>query len=173
MSGAEITDTSALPYTDEDVAFMSGMIAHHVQALEMTALIAERTQREDLHLLGRRINVSQTSEIQLMQKWLRDRDQPVPEATSVHMMNGQPMLMPGMLTKDDMDLLAVSSGDEFYKQFLTSMIRHHQGAITMVEQLLSATGAAQDTYVFRFATDVDVDQRMEITRMQDMVDALH
>ena len=172
MSADEINDTAALAYTDADVHFMSGMIAHHAQALEMTALVADRTERQDLHMLAKRIDVSQTSEIGLMQKWLRDRNEPVPEATSMHMMNGKPMLMPGMLTPENMATLRAAQGDEFYEQFLKFMIGHHQGAITMVEDLLATPGAGQDTYIFRFATDVDVDQRMEITRMQDMIDRL-
>ena len=90
----------------------------------------------------------------------------------MHMMDGMPMLMPGMLTQEEMQELQQSEGDAFYSLFLTHMIKHHEGAITMVEDLLAAPGAAQDTYVFKFATDVDVDQRMEIARMQDMLNGL-
>ena len=173
MTEDEIKDTSALPYNAADVHFMSGMIAHHAQALEMTALVTDRTNRKDLHMLAKRIDISQTSEINLMQKWLRDRNEMVPAATSKHMMDGKPMLMPGIVSESDMAMLTEADGDDFYGQFLTLMIGHHVGAIKMVDELLSTPGAAQDTYVFRFATDVDVDQRMEISRMQQMIDGLH
>jgi len=165
----DISDTAALPITAADVSFMQGMIGHHAQALDMTALIADRTNARDLSLLGKRISVSQEAEIGLMQKWLRDHGQEIPEATAAHMVHGDHTMMPGMLTASQMQQLTDARGVEFERLFLEFMIQHHAGAITMVEELFTTTGAGQDTYVFRFATDVDVDQRMEIARMQDML----
>ena len=181
---------SDLPgYTKADVEFMQGMIAHHAQALDMTALVPGRSSNRNLALLAKRIDVSQTSEIQLMQDWLRRRGEMVPEASAdaMKMMmdhgakdhgamdhgddNAKSHLMPGMLTPEQMAELEGASGVAFYRLFLEYMIQHHAGALFMVEELFSHDGAAQDTEVFRFASDVDVDQRMEITRMQQMLDA--
>jgi len=156
------------------------MIAHHAQALDMTALVLDGPDSDDrlssmsdsdgLILLSKRISISQTSEIDLMQKWLRDRDQVVPEATAHQMKNGEHILMPGMLTPAQMSELAASSGEEFYVLFLDFMIGHHEGALVMVSDLMASVGSAQDTIIFRFATGVDGDQRMEIARMQDMIE---
>jgi uncharacterized protein (DUF305 family) len=157
-------------FTEADVRFMQGMIAHHAQALEMTALVAERTDRRDLHLLAQRIDVSQHDEIRLMQTWLRDRGQTVPEATSHgHHAAGLHGMMPGMLSSDQMRRLAESTGDTFYRLFLEFMISHHEGALTMVEQLFASDGAGQETGLYTFAADVDIDQRMEIERMRQML----
>lgn len=161
----------AARYTAADVAFMQGMIGHHAQALDMTALIEARSQATDLRLLGRRIAVSQKSEISMMQKWLRDRGEMVPDATAEHMMMGHMEAMPGMLSPQQMESLKASSGEEFYRLFLEYMIQHHAGAITMVDTLFSQDGAAQDTDIFRFASDVFEDQTMEITRMRNMLEA--
>jgi uncharacterized protein (DUF305 family) len=158
-----------IPYTEADVHFMQGMIGHHAQALDMTALIADRTNRQDLALLGRRIEISQKAEIALMQKWLRDRDEDVPDATAHHMMSGHMTAMPGMLSPDQMTQLKAASGDEFYRLWLEFMIQHHEGAITMVGELLSSEGGAQETDIFKFADAVEEDQSMEIQRMQSML----
>ena len=171
-------------YTAADVRFMQGMIGHHAQALAMTALIPGRTTRQDIRLLGQRIEVSQKDEIAMMKQWLKDRHQ-VPasdaqhdhRAAAGHSMNmpGMAMsdtLMPGMLTTEQLADLARTNGDEFNKLFLRDMIRHHEGALAMVASLLGTTGSAQEAEVFRFASEVDSDQRAEIARMNALLDAL-
>jgi uncharacterized protein (DUF305 family) len=155
-----------LPYADADVDFMAGMIPHHAQAVIMA--------RKDVAVLCERIVVAQRDEIFMMQTWLRDRGQIVPDATSTrhHMkMNGMEhdMLMPGMLTDEEMAALDRARGPEFDRLFLTGMIKHHQGAIDMVDVLFKSYGAAQDEVVFRFASDVYADQSIEIDRMNQML----
>ena len=166
-------------YTAADVRFMQGMIGHHAQALVMTALIAERTTRADIRALGKRIEVSQKDEIKMMQQWLRDRHQTVPNPDAQHAhhmdMPGMTMsdtLMPGMLTADQLADLAKTRGTDFDKLFLEDMIRHHEGALSMVAALLGTTGAGQEPEVFRFAAEVDTDQRAEIARMSALLDTL-
>jgi uncharacterized protein (DUF305 family) len=150
---------------DADVRFMQQMIGHHAQAMEMTHLIAPRTMREAIRLLGRRIELSQADEIDLMRKWLVARGQPLPDA-HVH------ELMPGMLTAEEMDRLARAQGDEFDRLFLEGMIKHHGGALIMVKALFDSPGAGEDADIFAFASDVDVDQRIEIARMGAMLEEL-
>jgi len=150
---------------------MQGMIAHHAQALEMTSLIPSRTNREEFRLLGQRIDVSQKDEIAMMQRWLRAHGAEVPSLDEHHMHHdaaGHMMMMPGMLTHDEMAQLANSTGVAFERLFLEFMIRHHQGALSMVGDLFGSPGAAQDPQVFAFASDVDADQRAEIKRMQTL-----
>jgi uncharacterized protein (DUF305 family) len=166
-------------YTPADVRFMQGMIGHHAQALVMTALIPDRTTRPEIRALGERIEVSQKDEIKLMQQWLRDRHQtvPIPDAQHQHHMDmpGMAMtdtLMPGMLTADQLAQLAKASGTEFDKLFLKDMVRHHEGALSMVASLLGTTGSGQEPEVFRFAAEVDTDQRAEIARMSALLDQL-
>ena len=130
---------------------------------------AERTERENIRLLGMRISVSQKDEILLMQNWLKRHGEDVPEGKTHHMMMGDAELMPGMLTMQQMHDLEQAEGETFYRLWLEFMIMHHEGAIYMVDELLAAEGAAQDSEIFRFAADVDADQRMEIARMQDML----
>jgi uncharacterized protein (DUF305 family) len=164
---------SARIHTAGDTGFMQGMIAHHAQALEMTALVPSRSENEGIGLLARRIEDSQRAEILLMQRWLLDRGEDVPDETSdPHhgMGHAHDALMPGMLTPEEMNQLKQSTGGEFEKLFLTYMISHHEGALVMVDDLLTMDGAAQDGAVFRFATDVDADQRMEIRRMYTMLE---
>jgi uncharacterized protein (DUF305 family) len=173
-------------YTAADVRFMQGMIGHHAQALAMTALIPNRTSRQDIRMLGQRIEVSQKDEIAMMQQWLRDRHQQIPsrdaqpggQAMAGHSTNmpGMAMsdtLMPGMLTSDQLAELAKANGDEFAKLFLADMIRHHEGALVMVRSLLGTTGSGQEAEVFRFASEVDSDQRAEIARMNALLDTLN
>ncbi len=165
---------SAQDAAPPDVAFMQGMIHHHAQAIEMVALIAARTTSERMRLLGERINVSQKDEIAMMQNWLREHHQDAPDPLAhagMDMGDAMPM-MPGMLTKAQMAALAAAKGTAFDRLFLAGMIQHHQGALEMVKQLFGATGAAQNTAIFRFASDVDADQRAEIARMQAMLDAM-
>jgi len=174
LSAAELAADVRPKYTRADVDFMQGMIGHHAQALEMTALVEERTTRPDLRMLARRIDVSQRDEILLMQTWLRDRGEMAPAASSHAMHHGHEPghLMPGMLSPEQMEQLKASTGDVFYRLFLEFMIAHHEGALTMVETLFASAGAGQDTDVYRFAADVDVDQRMEIDRMRQMIASL-
>ncbi|HEY3884015.1 MAG TPA: DUF305 domain-containing protein [Vicinamibacterales bacterium] len=162
------------PYSDADVAFMSGMIPHHAQAVIMAGWAPTHGARRDVAVLCERIVVGQRDEIHLMQQWLRDRSLPVPSETDTRMhmkMDGMDhaMLMPGMLTDEEMAALDRARGSEFDRLFLEGMIRHHQGAIDMVTTLFNSYGAAQDEVIFKFANDVYVDQMTEITRMKEML----
>jgi uncharacterized protein (DUF305 family) len=151
---------------------MQGMIMHHAQAVEMTALIESHTKNKDLHSLGARISHSQSDEIKFMQRWLETRGQPT--SMPMHHMPGMDMsshnmLMPGMLTAKQMDALRKAKGDEFDHLFLAGMIQHHDGALIMVKDLFDTAGAGQDAELFNFATDVDSGQRAEIRIMQTML----
>jgi uncharacterized protein (DUF305 family) len=171
-------------YTAADVQFMQGMIAHHAQALAMTALLPARTSREVMRLLARRIEVSQNDEIGLMQRWLERRHEAVPALDAHHVAtmqtNAMPgmnmgsvatssMMMPGMLTPEQLAQLANTTGAEFERLFLQDMIRHHEGALVMVHDLMGTNGAAQEPEVFQFASDIDADQRAEIIRMRALL----
>jgi uncharacterized protein (DUF305 family) len=164
------------PYSDADIDFMSGMIPHHAQAVIMAGWCDSHGARKDLAILCGRIVVGQRDEIALMQGWLRDRGLPVPDAASTRHRMKMPdgtqhdMLMPGMLTDEEMAALDRARGPEFDRLFLEGMIRHHQGAIDMVDVLFKAYGAAQDEVVFKFANDVQADQSVEITVMKDMLE---
>src|SRR5215471_21070110 len=164
------------PYSDADVEFMAGMIPHHAQAVIMAGWAPSHGARSDVAILCERIVVGQRDEIAMMQGWLRDRGLEVPDATSTRhkmKMNGMEheMLMPGMLTDEEMAALDRSRGPEFDRLFLTGMIKHHQGAIDMVDVLFKAYGAAQDETVYKFASDVYADQSIEIDRMQQMLES--
>jgi uncharacterized protein (DUF305 family) len=155
-----------------DVAFMQGMIGHHAQALFMTRLVPSRSHAADVRTLAERIAVSQREEIALMRRWLAARAHQVPDTT--HLAQGHDMpghRMPGMLTGDELRELAAARGDAFDRLFLELMIRHHEGALTMVSQLLRSPGGGQDPEAWRFAADVDADQRAEIARMRRMLAA--
>ncbi len=164
----------APPVVRADVEFMQGMIMHHSQAVEMTALIESHTENKEVRAIGAKISRSQSDEIRFMQRWLAGRGQ----ALSMSMpgmpdmdMNGKPMaLMPGMLTPEQMDALRKARGAEFDRLFLTGMIQHHGGALTMVKDLFDQAGTGQDAELFDFATDVDSGQRAEIRIMQGMLD---
>ena len=169
------TTTGKLPpLAPEEVEFMQGMIMHHAQAVEMTALIASHTQNKDLRLLGERIGHSQSDEIRFMKRWLAARGQPVSMPMPMSGMgmghSHHAMLMPGMLTTEQMEALRKARGAEFDRLFLTGMIQHHGGALTMVKDLFAAPGAGQDAELFDFATDVDSGQRAEIRIMQAMLE---
>jgi len=169
------TDSGRPSYTAADVRFMSGMIGHHAQAVTMGGWAPSHDASEAVRTLSERIVVAQRDEIAFMQRWLQERHESVPDADPRgHAMPGMdhPMLMPGMLTPAQMAQLDAARGPEFDRLFLTFMIMHHQGAITMVNQLLATSGAAQDGTVFRFAADVNADQTTEIDRMTSMLDAL-
>jgi uncharacterized protein (DUF305 family) len=163
------------PYTDADIDFMAGMIPHHAQAVIMARWAKTHGARPDVAVFCERIVVGQGDEIASMQTWLRDRGQTVPDATSTrHKMKmgdmEHDMLMPGMMTDEQMAALDKARGPEFDRLFLEGMIRHHQGAIDMVDALFKAYGAAQDEVIFRFASDVYADQSTEIARMQKMLE---
>ena len=168
------TRASLPPRSQADVEFMQGMIMHHSQAVEMTALIASHTENKDLRLLGARISSSQFDEIKFMQWWLAARGERVPAATSgmpgMDMSREPKALMPGMLTPEQMETLRKAKGAEFDHLFLTGMIQHHDGALTMVKDLFDTAGAGQDADLFNFATDADNTQRAEIRIMQAMLE---
>ena len=166
-----------LPYSDADVDFMAGMIPHHAQAVVMAGWAPSHGARKDVAILCERIVVAQRDEIAMMQEWLRDRGQVVPDAMSTRhkmKMDGveHEMLMPGMLTDEEMAALDRARGPEFDRLFLIGMIKHHQGAIDMVDVLFKAYGAAQDETVFKFASDVQADQSIEIDRMTEMLESV-
>ncbi|HEY0565786.1 MAG TPA: DUF305 domain-containing protein [Terriglobales bacterium] len=157
-----------------DVEFMQGMIMHHAQAVEMTALIPSRTQNKALQSLGARISSSQSDEMNFMKRWLRVRGEPISMAMPGMPdmdMAGNPMpLMPGMLSPAQMDALRKAHGANFDRLFLQGMIQHHKGALTMVKNLFDMAGAGQDADLFNFATDADNTQTAEIKIMQSMLD---
>jgi uncharacterized protein (DUF305 family) len=167
------------PISQKDVEFMQGMIMHHAQAVEMTAMIDSRTDNKDLRLLGARISHSQSQEIKFMERWLEARGQPttmkmagmdMPDMPGMDMSaHHHQMLMPGMLSAKQMEALRNATGAEFDRLFLTGMIQHHGGALTMVKDLYDSAGAGQDAELFNFTTDVDTGQRAEIRIMQNML----
>jgi uncharacterized protein (DUF305 family) len=169
---------TTLGLADPDVKFMQGMIMHHSQAVEMTALMPARTHNKDLLAFGKRISISQSDEMKYMKQWLEERGKPT---EMEHAMAGMDhskmdhskmpmlMLMPGMLTPEQMKALAAATGPTFDRLFLTGMIQHHGGALTMVDDLFKIPGAGQDAQLYDFATDVDNTQRAEINIMQGML----
>ena len=166
------TSGAAPTVSQADIDFMQGMIMHHSQAVEMTALIPSHTENKEVRALGARISLSQSDEIRFMKRWLVERGQ----STSMAMpgmsdmdKNGKPMMMPGMLTPAQMGALRQAHGAEFDRLFLTGMIQHHSGALVMVKQLFDSPGAGQDAELFDFATDVDNGQRAEIRIMENML----
>lgn len=170
-------DSMRHPYTQADIDFMSGMISHHAQAIVMSKWAPTHGASAQVQTLAARIINAQRDEIRTMQTWLRDRGQPVPPASPkgmTMMMNGteHTMLMPGMLTDEQMKQLDAARGTEFDRLFLTFMIQHHTGAISMVKTLFSSYGAGQDELVFKLASDINVDQTTEVARMQKMLAAI-
>jgi uncharacterized protein (DUF305 family) len=170
-------DSARYPYTAADIHFMSGMISHHAQALVMARWAPTHDANPAVQRLAERIVNGQEDEIATMQRWLRDRRQPVPEArpTGMRMIHDgveHDMLMPGMLTEEQMKQLDEARGAKFDELFLTFMIQHHKGAVSMVKDLFGSYGAGQDETVFKFASDVNVDQSTEIERMQKMLASL-
>jgi uncharacterized protein (DUF305 family) len=151
-------------YTGADVLFMQQMIGHHGQALLMTALVPTNTGNADLRLLAEKIEVSQRDEIASMQRWLRARGEALPDSSMHH------HDMPGLLTDEELATLGKARGSEFDRLFLTYMIRHHEGALTMVARLFGTDGAAQEPELAGFANDVDADQRAEIRRMRALLE---
>ena len=169
-------DSARHGYSAADVRFMKHMIDHHGQALTMTALVAERSRSEPIRLLAERISVSQKDEIAMMRRWLEARHEAMPadgDAHHDHHPSPSPSLddnavMPGMLRTEEMARLAGASGAGFDSLFLGYMIRHHEGALSMVAALFSTNGAGQEPELFRLASDVDADQRAEIARMRTL-----
>lgn len=170
-----IADSIRNSYTDADVEFMTGMIHHHAQALVMARMAPTHGASATIQTLTGRIINGQNDEIAIMQRWLRDRNQPVPdpEAMGGHAMHGgDHALMPGMLTAEQLAELDAARGPDFDRLFLTFMIQHHQGALTMVNQLFDTYGAAQGDAIFKIASDIGADQTSEIDRMQTMLRAM-
>ena len=169
------------PRSPADTQFMQGMIMHHAQAVEMTALIASHTESKELRSLGARISSSQSDEIKFMKRWLQTRlesTSPTMQEMPGMKMPGMDMsthtmvmpgLMPGMLTAKQMEALKKAEGKEFDTLFLRGMIQHHNGALVMVKDLFDTAGAGQDAELFNFATDVDSGQRAEIRIMQTLL----
>lgn len=160
-----------------DVQFVVGMIHHHGQALTMVGLVPDRSSNPSLQTLAERIRVSQTDEIRLMQQWLRDNGEeaPEPSPTGMRMMHdgvAHDVLMAGMLTPDQMAELQAARGTTFDRLFLRFMIAHHEGALQMVEELFAATGAANDDFIYKMASDTFADQGIEIDRMQRMLESI-
>ena len=169
-------DSIRNPYTAADVHFMQGMIGHHAQAIVMATWAPTHGANSSVRILAERIINAQQDEILTMQTWLGDRHQSVPEAKAGPMkmvMNGkeQEMLMPGMLTEAQMLQLDLAKGPDFDRLFLTDMIQHHRGAVSMVKDLFGTYGAGQDEVIFKFASDVNVDQTTEIARMERMLNS--
>jgi uncharacterized protein (DUF305 family) len=165
------------PYSAADVEFMSGMIPHHAQAVLIAGWAASHGARADVHTLCERQVVAQRDEIEFMRNWLRDRGEPVPAADATHhrmKMNGveHDMLMPGMLTPEQLAELDKARGAEWDRLFLQAMIRHHEGALKMVDDLFASYGALQDDDVYKFASDIYADQSTEIERMQKMLESM-
>jgi uncharacterized protein (DUF305 family) len=190
LEGQQPHMPAAPAYTEADVRFMQDMIVHHAQAVEMTALVASRTERADVRRLAARITVSQEDEMELMRRWLEARGEAVPDAhdhqapaaahhapaghdrqheTRGHQDAGHAG-MPGMVSAEDMARLRAATGPEFDGLFLEFMIHHHEGALVMVAELMATDGAGQESEIFQFASHVDGDQRIEIARMRRMLE---
>lgn len=170
-ASAPAADTARRRHTAADARFMTHMIHHHSQARVMAALVPERTARPEIRLIAERIDVSQEDEMRQMRSWLRNRGEAVPD-TGAMMHGGEHMMMPGMLTGAELARLAASRGAEFDRLFLEFMIRHHEGAVAMVAELLATPGAAQESDTYRFASDVNADQRAEIARMRTLLNTV-
>jgi len=166
INTAQATDLSKVGATAADIKFMQGMIGHHAQAVEMVDLLMRNSNSPHMKNLGLRIKVSQDDEMNMMRSWLKDHGAAIPGPHSHHEPGG---FMPGMLTSEEMTQLGNAKGVDFDRLFLMGMIKHHGGAITMVEELFKSPGAGQEGGIFAFASDVDADQRMEIDRMGAML----
>jgi uncharacterized protein (DUF305 family) len=167
----EELDLQAPEHTEADVAFMQGMIPHHVQALRMTRLVPDRTSRDDVPLFAERIDLSQEDELDLMRRWLEARDEEVPSLTDHDHGLDDDELMPGMLTEEQLLELEAATGEEFDRLFLAAMIRHHEGAMAMVDELWAGDGG-QEPEINRFANHVYSDQSIEIARAQQMLEEM-
>ncbi len=172
-------DSAKTVYVQADVDFMTGMIAHHAQALIMSGFAPDNEAGSQVQVLTSRIINAQKDEIVTMQNWLRDRDEPVPEIhidgtmLMIHGVDEEHHHMPGMLSQEQLDELKAARGAEFDRLFLTYMIQHHKGAVTMVDVLFSTDGAALDDLAFKVGSDIQVDQLTEIARMERMLDRIN
>jgi len=168
FDGGTLETIEGIRHTAADVRFMRSMVPHHTQALQMTALVRERTATEGFRRMALRMEISQRDEIRMMRRWLMERGEGAPD--------GNPRstttmaMMPGMLTAEQMQQLTDATGDEFERLFLEFMIQHHGGAIMMVDELFASPGAGQESIIFHFASEVDSDQTIEIRRMQQMLE---
>ncbi|MCH2466370.1 MAG: DUF305 domain-containing protein [Gemmatimonadetes bacterium] len=168
---AELEAIGGLSHSEADVRFMRGMIPHHGQALDMTALVPTRATTNGFRSMALRMQISQRDEIRLMERWLTEREEDIPPPNAHRMMMaGDMALMPGMLSAGQMEQLTSATGQEFERLFLEFMIMHHEGALTMVQTLFNSSGAGQESLIFKFATDVDADQTIEILRMRRMLE---
>lgn len=166
LSPEEVEALEEPEHTEADVAFVQGMVPHHQQALEMTSLVADRTTSKKVRLLAERIEISQVDEVAQLERWLTDRGEALPSDDSHHGDHADHAdLMPGMLTEAELATLRGAEGRRFDRLFLQHMIRHHEGAVVMVEQLL-AGGGGQETEVFQLAAHIESDQLVEIARMK-------
>lgn len=170
FSAGELDAVEGVSYVEADVRFLQGMIPHHAQALEMTALVRQYATTDAVRQMALRMEISQRDEIALMETWLREHGEST-EMAGMGGMGGMHM-MPGMLTPEQMNTLKNARGVDFDRYFLEYMIQHHQGAIGMVAELFNTSGAAQESTIFKFAEDVDADQLMEIERMQGILETL-
>lgn len=166
LTPEELEDLEPLPHTAADVQFMQYMILHHRQALRMTELVPDRSRREDIPLLARRIEISQDAELEQMIAWLEERNAEIPPPGGEEAHAGH---LPGMLTEADLERLEASEGRRFDRRFLEAMIRHHEGALRMVEQLQEVPGAGQEPEIAVFAGHVVADQEIEIRRMEALL----
>jgi uncharacterized protein (DUF305 family) len=176
------TPNAAASFVPADVQFMQGMIGHHAQAVVMAAWAPTHGASAKVLQLSKKITISQRDEMAMMKNWLTDRQQTVPEPDDMAGHQGMDMpgmnmashatLMPGMLTPEQMKQLDAARDTEFDRLFLKFMIQHHEGALKMVVDLFAAPGGGQGSEIFRFATDVDADQRAEIGRMQQMLNSI-
>jgi uncharacterized protein (DUF305 family) len=176
-------DSATMDVHEADVRFMTGMIGHHAQALVMSNMAPENGASDEIRVLTARILNAQTDEIAVMQGWLRDRGRPVPEVESsgtvvrghdmhAHDAHAPDMRMSGMLSPEQLEALRAATGPDFDRLFLTYMIQHHRGAVTMVHELFATDGAAQDDLVFKLASDIQVDQTTEVARMERMLETM-
>ena len=177
LSAAEATRIADNRFSADDVRFMQDMIAHHHQAVQMATLVKDRTNRQPMIDVAGRIDASQADEIRFMQTWLRERGETAPDPTDAHAMHGAAHgpghgMMAGMATPEQMAALAAARGPAFERLFLERMIAHHEGAVTMVAELLSRPGSAYDPVLFEFAGDVTNEQQAEIRRMSALLRAL-
>lgn len=164
---ADLPATAGPGFTVADVRFMQNMIGHHAQAIAMAAFVPDHGVSDVVLRLARKIDISQRDEIAMMKRWLAARAQAVPTDERAHTMR-----MPGMLTAEQLSELGAARGPAFDRLFLRFMIRHHRGALQMVDELFNNPGAGQESAIFRFASDVDTDQRDEIFMMQTMLETL-
>jgi len=168
FSSTELDQVEGVSYTDADVSFMKGMIPHHQQALEMTALVRQHAVTEAVQRMALRMEISQRDEIALISAWLADRGETI-EMSNMGAMQHEMM---GMLTPEQMQTLSETRGMDFDRLFLEGMIQHHRGALAMVTELFSTSGAAQESTIFKFAEEIDADQLMEIERMQGLLNQM-